>query len=62
MYNEPSYGAAQGADDDSASAELQVGRLPTLLEVDEEAVDTSEVSPLSVLAPDISAVPAFGLK
>eukprot|EP00966_Prymnesium_polylepis_P312409 7218842-Prymnesium_polylepis.2 len=31
-------------------------------EVDEEAVESSEVSPVSVVATDLSAVPVFGLK
>ena len=60
MYTEPPP-AAQGVDD-STSVELQTGVLPTLLEVDEKAVDASEVSPVSVVAADLSAVPVFGLK
>ena len=61
MYIEPDPAAAQGMDD-STSAELQIGLLPTLLEVDEEAVDAFEVSPVSIFHMDLSAVPAFGLK
>ena len=62
MIGQQSPDIAQGVDDDATSAELQVGLLPPLLEVDEEAVDASEVSPVSVVAADLSAVPAFGLK
>eukprot|EP00966_Prymnesium_polylepis_P154904 3577212-Prymnesium_polylepis.1 len=32
------------------------------LEVDEEAIEASEVSPVSVVATDLSTVPVFGLK
>ena len=62
MYTEPVPDAAQGVGGDATGAELQVGLLPPLLEVDEEAVDASEVSPVAVVAVDLNAVPAFGLK
>ena len=62
MYTEPFPDAAQGVDGDATGAELQVGLLPPLLEVDEEALDASEASPVSIVHMDLSAVPAFGLK
>eukprot|EP00966_Prymnesium_polylepis_P235906 5455946-Prymnesium_polylepis.1 len=62
MYTEPVPDAALGVNGETAEGELQVGLLPPLLEVDEEAVDASEVSPVSVVHMELSAVPAFGLK
>ena len=64
MYTEPSPvpDAALGVNDDTAEGELQLGLLPPLLEVDEEALDAPEVSPVSVVHMDLDAVPAFGLK
>ena len=64
MYTEPVPvpDAALGVNSDTTEGELQLGLLPPLLEVDEEAVDASEVSPVSVVHMDLNAVPAFGLK
>ena len=64
MYTEPVPvpDAALGVNGDTAEGELQLGLLPPLLEVDEETLDAPEVSPVSVVHMDLSAVPAFGLK
>ena len=64
MYNEPVPvgDAALGVNCETAEGELQIGLLPPLLELDEEAVDAFEVSPISVVHVDLNAVPAFGLK
>ena len=64
MYTEPPPvpDAALGVNGDTAEGELQLGLLPPLLEVDEEALDASEISPVSTIHMDLSAVPAFGLK
>ena len=61
MYIEPDPAAAQSIDD-STSAALQVGPLPTLIELDEDAIDASEDSPVCVIPNNLGAVPVFGLK
>ena len=57
MYIDPPEAGA----DTSTVAELQIGVLPPLLEVEEEEY-AAKVSPVCVVTADISAVSEFGLK